>query len=264
MTPIDLVVVGATGRLGRLVVCEAVLDARFAVHAVARRPEVVPDIIAGHARLKSTGEDLGDCLAQLSDRGRAVVVDVTTAGGTARHAALCAGAGVPLVVATTGLGSSDVAALTNAAAAVPVLQAANLSLGAHLLAALAEQAAGRLPDADVEIVEVHHRGKRDAPSGTALMLARSIEAGRGAQAMHALGRSGEAPRVEGEIGIAAVRGGDVVGEHTVSFFLEGERVELVHRATDRAIFARGALAAAAFLVGKAGRLYSMRDVIGIG
>jgi hypothetical protein len=143
----------------------------------------------------------------------------------------------------------------------PVLQAANLSPGAHLVAMLSTTAARAMGDADVEIVEVHHRKKKDAPSGTALMLARAVQEGRGAPSRLVKARDGDTPRQQGDIGVVAVRGGDVVGEHTVTFFVDGERVELVHRVSDRGIFARGALLAARFLVGRPAGRVTMQDVL---
>ena len=234
-----LAVIGAGGRLGKLVVAEAA-RATFDVVAIGRH------------------DDLATLLP-----GVAAVVDVATPGGTARHAAVCAAAGVPLVVATTGLVGDDHRALDDAAAAIPVLVAANLSPGAHLVALLSAMAAKAMPDADVEIVEVHHRNKKDAPSGTALMLAQAVEHTRGGARVVAA-REGHAPRAPGDIGVLAVRGGDVVGEHTVCFFVDGERVEIAHKVSDRAIFATGAVRAARFLVGKAPGRYRMTDVLQAG
>src|SRR5690606_11388587 len=151
---------------------------------------------------------------------------------------------------------------------VPILRAANVSLGVTLLSSLVEEAARRLgPDWDIEIVEMHHNKKVDAPSGTALVLGEAAAKGRGVD-LHAVAqraRDGHTgPRREGDIGFAVLRGGDVAGEHTVIFATAGERIELGHRATTRQIFARGAIRAALWLAGKKPGLYGMKDVLGLG
>jgi 4-hydroxy-tetrahydrodipicolinate reductase len=174
----------------------------------------------------------------------------------------CAG-----VIGTTGLGPADEAALAALSQVAPVVVAANFSLGVNLVLGLVRQAARALgPEWDAEVVEAHHRGKRDAPSGTALMIARAIAAGHGADydrvKRHA--RDGEVgPRPAGEIGVLSVRGGDVVGEHTAYFFGAAERLEISHRATSRAIFAVGALRAAAWVRGQPPGRYDMLDVLGL-
>ena len=176
-------------------------------------------------------------------------------------------AGKALVVGTTGLGEQEQALLSAQAARSAVLQAANFSVGVNLLVALAEQAASVLgDDYDVEIVEAHHRRKVDAPSGTALALGEAVARGRGV-ALEDLrvdgrsGRPGERPR--GEVGFHSVRGGDVVGEHSVMLIGERERVTLGHFAQDRALFAEGALRAARWMAGRAPGTYTMRDVLGL-
>ena len=176
-------------------------------------------------------------------------------------------AGVALVVGTTGLGAEEQAMLSRQAERSPVLQAANFSVGVNLLLALAERAAAVLgDDYDVEIVEAHHSRKVDAPSGTALALGESVAQGRGVSldAVRVDGRSGHSgERPRGEIGFHSVRGGDIVGEHSVMFIGERERVELGHVAQDRALFAEGALRAAKWIAGKAPGAYTMRDVLGL-
>ena len=173
---------------------------------------------------------------------------------------------IPILVGTTGLQSEHHAAIEEAAKSIAVIQAPNTSLGINLLRDLVEQAAARLgPHWDIEILEMHHRHKVDAPSGTALILGQSAAKGRGStlQELSRFDRISEHPhaREAGTIGYAALRGGSVAGEHVVIFATEGERLELGHRADSRMIFARGALAAARFLVGKGAGLYTMRDVI---
>lgn len=176
-------------------------------------------------------------------------------------------AGRALAVGTTGLSTDDLALLDDVAEQTAVLTAANFSVGVNLLVALAERAARVLgPDYDVEIVEAHHRRKADAPSGTALALGRAVARGHGVELDEVrqdgrTGRPGERPR--GEIGFHAVRGGDIVGDHTVMFIGEQERIELGHVAVDRTLFADGALRAARWLAGRPAGSYSMRDVIGI-
>ncbi|HEU0310575.1 MAG TPA: 4-hydroxy-tetrahydrodipicolinate reductase [Sphingomicrobium sp.] len=173
-------------------------------------------------------------------------------------------AGVPLLIGTTGLIEEHEALIADAARTIPILRAPNTSLGVALLADLVERAAHVLgPDQwDIEIVEAHHRLKADAPSGTALHLGSAVERGRGMDAKEELGRCGTGlSREEGSIGYAAVRGGTVAGDHDVLFLGPDERLILSHRAESRAIFARGALAAARFLKDRPPGLYTMRDVI---
>lgn len=171
-----------------------------------------------------------------------------------------------LIVGTTGLGPEVEALLDEAARHVPVLTAANFSVGVNLLLALAERTASVLgPEFDIEIVEAHHRRKEDAPSGTALALGRAVAEGRAVdlEQVRRDGRSGRpGARPQGEIGFHAIRGGDVIGEHHVLFLGELERVELVHRASDRGLFAAGALRAARWIRGRSPGRYSMRDVLG--
>ncbi len=194
-----------------------------------------------------------------------VVVDFSTPGALGGLAARCAEHGAGLVSGTTGLGSAEQAALHAAAERVAVLHAANFSLGVAALAALVRRAAAWLPDFDAEILELHHRGKADAPSGTALRLADAVQAARAPASLRRVsGREGRpGARAADELGVMALRGGDVAGEHTVLLLGTGERLELTHRATDRAIFARGALRAAAWLVGRAPGRYGIEDVLGI-
>lgn len=176
-------------------------------------------------------------------------------------------ASIPILVGTTGLQPEHHAMIEEAAKHVAVIYAPNTSLGINLLQELVEQATARLgPDWDIEILEMHHRNKVDAPSGTALLLGQAAAKGRGAtlQELSRFDRISEHPhaREPGTIGYASLRGGSVAGEHVVILATEGERIELAHRADSRMIFARGALAAARFLAGKPAGLYSMQDVIG--
>jgi 4-hydroxy-tetrahydrodipicolinate reductase len=193
-----------------------------------------------------------------------VLIDFSSPDGLRSSLDHAISAGIPILVGTTGLTEGHHELIADAAAVVPVLVAANTSLGVAVLADLVERAARVLgpDDWDVEIVEVHHNKKKDAPSGTALHLGKAVEAGRGFNAEEEIGRCGTGPQREpGLIGYSAVRGGTVPGDHDVMFLGPGERLVLSHRAESRAIFAKGALAAARFLHGKRAGLYSMRDVI---
>src|SRR5262249_27937806 len=186
-------------------------------------------------------------------------------GGGAAEAAGRRGGGA--VIGTTGLAVADEAAIDELTRVAPVVLAANFSLGVNLVLGLVRQAARALgPEWDAEVVETHHRAKRDAPSGTALAIARSIAAGHGSDydQVKRHTRDGEVgARPRGEIGVATLRGGDVVGEHVAYFFGQAERIEIAHRATSRVIFAAGALRAAAWVVGKPPGRYTMLDVLGL-
>ena len=196
-----------------------------------------------------------------------VYVDFTAPAATRAFAALAAQRRVPAVIGTTGLGADDEAALGELAKVAPIVVAANFSLGVNLLLGLVRTAARALgTEWDAEVVETHHRAKRDAPSGTALMISHAIAAGHGVDydAVKRHARDGDVgPRPRGEIGVQSVRGGDVIGEHTAFFFGPAERIEITHRASSRAIFAAGALRAAAWVVGKPPGRYDMLAVLGL-
>lgn len=170
--------------------------------------------------------------------------------------------GIALVVATTGHDDGELAAVYEAAKKVPVFTSANMSLGVALLAELAAKTAAVFPDADIEIVEKHHNRKLDAPSGTALMIARSIENARG-ETKFVYGRCGQQKREKGEIGIHAVRAGNIVGEHEVIVATDTQVITLKHEAQSRALFAEGALAAAEFICAKSPGLYTMKDIASV-
>ncbi len=194
-----------------------------------------------------------------------VAIDFTSPLAAAAHAQACVERGVALVIGTTGLTHQHEEALRAASVHVPIVYSSNMSIGVNLLAALVRQTAAQLgPEYDIEIVELHHNRKIDAPSGTALMLGREAAAGRGQSLddLRAKPREGQsAPRRGGEIGFSSLRGGDIPGEHTVYFVGEAERLELTHRAGNRLIFARGALRAAEWVAGRTPGLYSMRNVL---
>jgi 4-hydroxy-tetrahydrodipicolinate reductase len=238
-------IIGAAGRMGRAIAA-----------AIDGSDEAA---IAGGA---GRGDDVAG-LAGSSD----VLVDFSAPGALEANLAAAAGAGVPIVVGTTGLGAEHGRLIDRTAAQVAVLQSANMSLGVNLLAHLVREAAARLgPEWDIEIVEMHHRAKVDSPSGTALMLGRAAAEARGVELdrVSDRGRDGiGAPRTPGHIGFASLRGGSVAGDHQLIFAGEGERIELGHRAESRAIFARGALTAALWLHGRPPGRYSMADVLGL-
>jgi len=225
-------------------------------------------LIAPDGRMgKAIASAVADDPAFAIDQDHAdVLVDFSAPSALQESLDRAISAGVPILVGTTGLQSEHRARIGDAARQIPVIHAPNTSLGINLLRQLVEQATARLgPDWDIEILEMHHRHKVDAPSGTALLLGQAAAKGRGStlEELSRFDRISEHPhaREPGTIGYAALRGGSVAGEHLVILATDGERLELGHRADSRRIFARGALAAARFLVGKPAGLYSMGDVI---
>ena len=219
---------------------------------------------AGHEN--AGGVDKGGDAAELADHSD-VLVDFSAPAALEGNLHAAIGAGIPILVGTTGLEERHHAAIDSAALAIPVLQTGNTSLGVTLLAHLVREAAARLgPEWDVEVVEMHHRLKVDAPSGTALLLGEAAAGGRGIDlaAMSERGREGHTgPRAEGAIGFASLRGGTVAGEHSVILAGPQERLTLSHSAEDRMIFAHGAIRAAAWLIGKAAGRYAMGQVLGL-
>jgi 4-hydroxy-tetrahydrodipicolinate reductase len=196
-----------------------------------------------------------------------VLVDFTAPDALAVHLDAAVATGTPIVIGTTGLGDGHHEAIDQAARKVAVLQSANMSLGVNLLAHLVRETAARLGnDWDIEIVEMHHRHKVDAPSGTALLLGAAAAEGREITLSQASDRARDGmtgPRVPGRIGFASLRGGSVAGDHQAIFAAEGERIELGHRAESREIFARGAVKAAAWLMDRPHGRYDMADVLGL-
>jgi len=234
--------------------------------AKGRMGQAIAEAFDGKASLAG-GADLGDDPAALAQRSD-VLVDFSTPDALAAHLDTAVAAGKPIVIGTTGLKGEHHQAIDAAAASIAVLQTANTSLGVNVLRMLVEEAARRLgPDWDIEIVEMHHRHKLDSPSGTALLLGASANVGRetgSTTEKNRFDRMREGPheREEGGIYYASLRGGSVAGDHMVVFAGEGERIELGHRAESRAIFARGAVAAALWLAGKPAGRYTMADVLG--
>lgn len=263
-----LVVTGASGRMGQTLIRLAALSDKLRLVACVER--------AGHAWIgRDVGEAMGgaDIGVKVTDdpleafAKAQAVVDFTAPAATVEFVALAAQARAVHVIGTTGFESEHLARIEAASRHAVIVRAGNMSLGVNLLVRLTEKVAKALDaDWDVEIVEAHHRMKVDAPSGTALMLGAAAAAGRGVSLddSKVSGRDGiTGARERGTIGFSAIRGGDVVGEHDVIFAGEGERIVLRHLATDRAIFARGALKAAIWGQGQKPGQYDMMDVLGI-
>lgn len=266
--PLDIAVVGAAGRMGRMLV-RAVAEAEDCrlSGATAEPGSAALGRDAGEAAgLSPLGVTIEDDPLPVFARTRAVL-DFTVPAATVEHAALAAQARLVHVIGTTGFSDDDLARLDAAARHATIVRAGNMALGVNLLVALVERAVAALgPGFDVEIVEMHHRHKVDAPSGTALMLGEAAARARGTTlAERAVGaREGHTgARPDGAIGMQSLRGGDVVGEHRVVLAGEGERLELAHVATDRMLFARGALAAARWGASRGPGHYAMRDVLGL-
>jgi len=268
MSELSIGILGAGGRMGRALV-RAVAEAPGCSLAggidAPNHPDQGKDLglLAGLEPLSILLFDEADALFGAAD----VVVDFTVPAVTARHAAVAAETGTPYVVGTTGLEAEQQKAIEAAARKVPVVQAANFSLGVNLALALTRKAAAVLDDFfDIEIVEMHHRHKVDAPSGTALALGRAAAEGRGVDLDKVAdrGRDGiTGARKRGDIGFAVLRGGNVPGDHTVVFAGDDERIEISHKAGDRMIFARGAIRAAQWAAGKPAGLYSVQDMLGL-
>lgn len=242
---LQLTVFGVSGRMGRAVIAAVEESSGIAV--------------------QGTTTSASDPAAAL--RGADVAIEFALPQATAANLAACVAAKRPLVIGTTGHDEAQRAQIAAAAKQIAIVMAPNMSLGVNLLLKLVELTAGKLDASyDIEIFDAHHRGKKDAPSGTALALGAAAAAGRGVKlsdsAEYARHGTGE-PRRRGAIGFSVFRGGDVVGDHTVTFAGAGERIELTHRASDRMAFARGAVHAARWLVGKPPGLYSMQDVLGL-
>lgn len=250
--PVKIAIAGALGRMGRQMVEAVEADPRLALVARFHRPG-------------SAGEGLveRDEALALAD----VVIDFTTPAASVELAKACAARGGPaLVIGSTGFEPAELAAIATASKSVAIMRSGSYSLGLNMLTGLVEQAARSLgPDTDIEILEAHHRFKVDAPSGTALMLGEAAARGRGVGLDDVARRARDGvtgPRPADEIGFAVLRGGSIVGEHSVSFLAEGETLTLSHSAGDRSMFARGAIAAALWVVERPHGEYDMRDVLG--
>lgn len=263
----NVVVTGAAGRMGTQIVRLVRATEGLALFGAVERPGGSVGQDAGAlAGLGPLGVPVVDELEKAL-AGAALVIDFTSHESSARHAGLCADAGVALVIGSTGFTPEAKARVAAAAKRIPVVLSPNMSVGVNVVFELVRQAARTLgDDYDVEIVEIHHKKKRDAPSGTAVRLGEIAAEALGRNPDDALAYSrhgilGERP--PWQIGVQTLRGGDIVGEHTVFFCGEGERVEITHRATSREQFARGAIRAAQWLPGKPPGLYDMADVLGL-
>lgn len=240
------------------------------IGSAGRMGQAIAALLADSGHSLAGGADQGQDAAGLADRSE-VLVDFSTPAALDANLHAAVGAGIPIVIGTTGLGERHHAAIDSAAFAVPVLQTGNTSLGVTLLAHLVGEAAARLgPDWDIEILEMHHRMKVDAPSGTALLLGEAAATGReiplATNSERARGHqtdSNTGARGDGAIGFASLRGGTVAGEHSVIFAGMEERLTLTHVAENRTIFARGAIRAAEWLIGKPAGRYAMKDVLGL-
>ncbi len=262
-------ITGAAGRMGRTLI-EALAQAgdELALGAALERPGSSL-VGADSGELAGIGRN---GIAVVSDLGAViddldVVIDFTVPDATLATLASCADAGVALVIGTTGFSPAQQAQIEAAASRLPLCKASNFSTGVNLCFKLLADAARVLgEDADIEIYEAHHRDKIDAPSGTALSMGEVIAdtLGRDLERVAVYGREGQTgARARDTIGFATVRGGDIVGDHTVTFAADGERVEISHRASSRMAFARGAVRAARWLAGRPAGLYDMQDVLGL-
>ena len=240
----NIIINGAKGRMGRIVDEAAAANG----HSVVARVDF--------------GYQAGEGLRTLDEyQGPAdVVIDFSNHAATAQVTEYCVRRNLPVIIATTGQTKEELALIDAAAKAVPVFLSANMSLGVALLADLAKKAAAVFPDADIEIVEKHHNQKLDVPSGTALLLARRIQEARPGAAF-VIGRHENGKRTKAEIGIHSLRLGNEVGTHEIIIATGSETVTLKHEAENRSLFAQGALAAAAFILGRAPGMYDMRSII---
>lgn len=264
-----IVVMGASGRMGRMLT-EVIIasDKARLVGAVERAGHdwVGADLgtaMGGQPLGVSVTDDALEAIAQAQ-----AVIDFTAPEATLATSALCAQARAAHIIGTTGMTDDQIAALEPAARHCPIVRAGNMSLGVNLLVGLTRQVAAALgEDFDIEVIEAHHHHKVDAPSGTALMLGEAAAEGRGVSLadVRDSGRDGiTGARKRGDIGFTAIRGGDIVGEHDVLFAGPGERITLRHVASDRALFARGALTAALWAQDRSPGQYDMMDVLGLG
>ncbi|MCM2131556.1 4-hydroxy-tetrahydrodipicolinate reductase [Larsenimonas rhizosphaerae] len=264
-----IAIMGAAGRMGRVLIQAVAQEEQAELAAAIVRPDsslIGVDIgeLAGLGRLGVA--TLGDVRQAADDID--VLIDFTTPALTLDNLAFCADHGKAIVIGTTGFSEDELAVLDGYKERVPMVFAANMSTGVNLLVNLLETAARALGEAgyDIEIIEAHHRHKVDAPSGTALMLGQAVAAplGRTLKEHGVFSREGQCgPRRDDEIGFATVRAGDIVGEHTVLFATEGERIELTHKASSRMTFGKGAVRAACWVADQPADRYDMQDVLGL-
>jgi 4-hydroxy-tetrahydrodipicolinate reductase len=265
---IKIGIAGCGGRMGRTLLAEVLSTDGVNLAAGAER--------AGDA---AVGRDLGELAGRTAIGVKAtddikalfaaadVVIDFTMPAATANNAKLAATMRKAMVIGTTGLDAYETRAIEEAAQTIPIMWSANMSIGVNVLLDMVARAAKTLDTSyDIEIVEMHHHHKVDSPSGTALALGKAAASGRGVKLDDVWRKTRDGivgARPKGEIGFATLRGGDVVGDHTVMFAADGERIEFSHRASSRQVFAKGAVRAAAWLAGKPAKLYTMKDVLGL-
>jgi 4-hydroxy-tetrahydrodipicolinate reductase len=252
-----IAIIGAAGRMGREL-CRAALETRDVELVGGTEKPGAPELGADLGELCGAGK-AGVVATEDPPEEAEVLVEFTTPEATVEHLSYRR----PAVIGTTGLSEEQRAKVEEASKNIPLVLAPNMSVGVNLLHEVVRELSAKLADYDVEVVEAHHRNKKDAPSGTALLLARAAAEGRGQNLdkVAVYGREGASPRREGEIGIHALRGGAVVGEHRLIFYGLGEEVEVIHRALSRRTFAAGALRAAKFVSTAKPGLYGMKDVL---
>ncbi len=266
--PVRIAVAGAAGRMGKMLVQAVQADEHAELTAATVRPDsplygLDVGEIAGTGRLglKTTG-NLDSVLGEFD-----VLIDFTAPNLAMHHLRQCVSAGKRIVIGTTGFSEEQLRRIAESAREIAVVAAPNMSVGVNLCYRLLEVAAGVLGDAaDIEVIEAHHRHKKDAPSGTALRMAEVVARtlGRDLDEVARHGREGQVgERPRREIGFQVIRGGDIVGEHTVMFCMDGERVEITHKASSRMTFAAGAVRAAHWVMGRDAGLFDMRDVLGL-
>ncbi len=256
MAPVKIGIIGAGGRMGQAIADVAIRESGVTLAALIEAPgSVALGEIRHGIRI---ADDLAGALSTVN-----VLIDFTAPSASLLHAAVAAKGHVPIVIGTTGVDEAGRRTLGDLAKQIPIVFSPNMSLSANVLFDAVERVASLLPGYDAEVVEIHHNLKKDSPSGTAQRLADAVQRGRKV-GRFVYGRHGlVGERKKDEIGVHAVRGGDVVGDHTVLFLGNGERIELVHRVTSRHAFAAGAVAAAQWVATKPAGLYDMRDVLGL-
>ncbi|WP_373085832.1 4-hydroxy-tetrahydrodipicolinate reductase [Sneathiella sp.] len=268
MSDLKVGIVGCAGRMGRMLVKQVTQTEGCSICGGVEQTgsDYLGKDIHGLAGLEPSGITVTDDTTHLFEMADAII-DFTAPATSVAHAKLAAKYQTILVIGTTGIAPEEQAEITESGQKTVIVQGANMSLGVNLLAQLARKVAGILDDEfDIEILEMHHHHKVDAPSGTALLLGKAAAEGRGVDhdAVADRGRDGiTGARKRGDIGYAVLRGGNVVGDHTLIFAAENERIELTHKAGDRSIFARGAVRAALWAQGKPAGNYDMMDVLGL-
>lgn len=265
MSALRIAIAGAAGRMGQMLIWEVSQDSRLVLAAALEQPgSPALGQDAGQPLGWVSGIKIGSDVQQALQEAD-VLVDFTRPGGTLKHLECCLVSDTPVVIGTTGFSGDERRFLDHAAQSLPIVFAPNFSVGVNLALTLIEAAARVLgEDYDIEVIEAHHRHKVDAPSGTALRMGEVAAKARGVslETSGVFAREGViGERTRGSIGFATIRGGDVVGDHTVLFAGEGERIEITHKASSRSTFAKGALRAALWLKGQAPGLYDMQDVL---